>query len=130
MKKHKSLQRSAFQTKKELSNTSSVDQFAKWAKLRRKYDKEVSEIEKLVTEMNNQQYYFNIKVRIMIWICTTGLQYIIQWYYRKVPVFWLAKGWFPYYIEWIMCFPMAPIGSVSVSMWFFVVNQIVSQILA
>lgn len=60
--------------------------------------------------MNNQRYYFNVKMRIIIWLCTYGLQYIIQWYYRKIPVFWLAKGWFPRYIEWILCFPMAPIG--------------------
>ncbi|CCJ28949.1 unnamed protein product [Pneumocystis jirovecii] len=64
----------------------------------------------------------------MIWLCTTGLKYIIQWYYRKVPVFWLIKGWFPYYIERIMCFPMAPIGSVSISIWFLIVNQIVSKV--
>ncbi|CCJ28950.1 unnamed protein product [Pneumocystis jirovecii] len=47
IKKHRLLQRSALETKKELSNTSSVDEFAKWAKLKRKYDKEVSEIEKI-----------------------------------------------------------------------------------
>ncbi|KAG4305138.1 hypothetical protein PORY_001308 [Pneumocystis oryctolagi] len=128
IKKYKLLQHSALQTKKELSNTSSVDEFAKWAKLRRKYDKEVLEIEKISAEVDSQQYRFNIKARIIIWLCTTGLRYIIQWYYRKVPVFWLIKGWFPYYIERIMCFPMAPIGSVSISIWFFVVNQVVSQI--
>ncbi|KTW32215.1 uncharacterized protein T551_00897 [Pneumocystis jirovecii RU7] len=128
IKKHRLLQRSALETKKELSNTSSVDEFAKWAKLKRKYDKEVSEIEKISAEINSQQYNFNIKVHTMIWLCTTGLKYIIQWYYRKVPVFWLIKGWFPYYIERIMCFPMAPIGSVSISIWFLIVNQIVSKV--
>ncbi|QSL65727.1 hypothetical protein MERGE_000005 [Pneumocystis wakefieldiae] len=127
IKRYRLLQRSALQTKKELSNTSSVDEFAKWAKLRRKYDKEISELEKSTAEMNNQRYYFNVKMRIIIWLCTYGLQYIIQWYYRKIPVFWLAKGWFPRYIEWILCFPMAPIGSVSVSIWFFVVNHVVSE---
>ncbi|KAG5520164.1 hypothetical protein PMAC_001241 [Pneumocystis sp. 'macacae'] len=110
IKKHRSLQRSAFQTKKDLSNTSSVDEFAKWARLKRKYDKEVSEIEKISAEVNSQQYNFNIKVHTIIWLCTAGLQYIIQWYYCKIPMFWLVKGWFPYYIERIICFPMAPIA--------------------
>lgn len=36
-----------FQTKQELSRTSAQDQFAKWAKLRRSMDKNLSELEKL-----------------------------------------------------------------------------------
>ena len=32
-------------------------------------------------------------------------------------MFWLPHGWFPYYAEWILSFPKAPIGSVSIASW-------------
>lgn len=32
-------------------------------------------------------------------------------------MFWLPHGWFPYYVEWFVSLPRAPIGSVSVVMW-------------
>lgn len=39
-----------------------------------------------------------------------------MWYARE-PMFWLPHGWFPYYAEWIISFPRAPLGSVSVASW-------------
>lgn len=32
-------------------------------------------------------------------------------------MFWLPYGWFPYYAEWIISFPRAPLGSVSIASW-------------
>jgi len=32
-------------------------------------------------------------------------------------MFWLPRGWAPYYAEWLLSFPRAPLGSVSVNMW-------------
>lgn len=32
-------------------------------------------------------------------------------------MFWLPHGWFPYYAEWLISFPRAPLGSVSVASW-------------
>lgn len=32
-------------------------------------------------------------------------------------MFWLPKGWFPYYAEWVLSFPRAPMGSVSIVSW-------------
>lgn len=32
-------------------------------------------------------------------------------------MFWLPHGWFPYYAEWILSFPRAPLGSVSIASW-------------
>lgn len=32
-------------------------------------------------------------------------------------MFWLPKGWFPYYVEWVLSFPRAPLGSVSIVSW-------------
>jgi hypothetical protein len=32
-------------------------------------------------------------------------------------MFWMPPGWVPYYVEWILSFPRAPLGSVSINIW-------------
>lgn len=32
-------------------------------------------------------------------------------------MFWLPYGLFPYYAEWLISFPRAPLGSVSIVSW-------------
>lgn len=32
-------------------------------------------------------------------------------------MYWLPNGWVPGYIEWILAFPKAPTGSVSIVTW-------------
>ena len=51
------------------------------------------------------------------WVGTRGLQWILPFWYAKQPMFWLPYGWFPYYVEWFLSFPRAPIGSVSIAAW-------------
>ena len=49
MHNQKRLQGEFFSLRKELTSTSSQDEFAKWAKLRRQYDKTLAELEKIST---------------------------------------------------------------------------------
>jgi hypothetical protein len=32
-------------------------------------------------------------------------------------MFYMPAGWVPYYVEWILSFPRAPLGSVSINVW-------------
>jgi hypothetical protein len=32
-------------------------------------------------------------------------------------MFWLPQNWVPYQAEWILSFPRAPLGSISVNIW-------------
>lgn len=32
-------------------------------------------------------------------------------------MFYLPKGWVPYWAEWLLSFPRAPLGSVSIQAW-------------
>ena len=32
-------------------------------------------------------------------------------------MFWIPRNWVPGYVEWLLAFPRAPAGSVSVQMW-------------
>ncbi|KAF8639531.1 hypothetical protein AX17_001436 [Amanita inopinata Kibby_2008] len=100
----------------ELMKTSAQDHFAKWAKLRRKVDKGLSELEKLNSEIATGRTAFSVKFSSVIWILTTGLQFLVGWWYRKAAVFYLPEGLFGP-LTWWMAFPFAPKGSVSVGVW-------------
>lgn len=32
-------------------------------------------------------------------------------------MFWIPKDWVPYYAEWLLSFPRAPLGSISIQAW-------------
>ncbi|KAI0779406.1 CHD5-like protein-domain-containing protein [Fomes fomentarius] len=102
--------------KKELLQTSAQDQFAKWAKLRRSVDKGLADLEKLNSELSTVRTSFSMKFTSAMWIMTTGLQFVIGWWYRKTAVFYLPPGWFGP-LTWWLAFPFAPAGSVSCGVW-------------
>ncbi|KDQ57408.1 hypothetical protein JAAARDRAFT_58032 [Jaapia argillacea MUCL 33604] len=110
------LKSEVLQTKTELLQTSAQDQFAKWAKLRRSVDKGLADLEKLNSDLASTKSSFALKFNSAIWILTTGLQFVVGWWYRKAAVFYLPEGWFGP-ITWWLALPFAPAGSVSVGVW-------------
>ncbi|ODQ71145.1 hypothetical protein LIPSTDRAFT_35407, partial [Lipomyces starkeyi NRRL Y-11557] len=122
VKRLREVQREAIAVSTERSNTSSQDEFAKWAKLNRKVDKLRGEIEKLNAAISTQRAFFKSQIRRVIWISTTGMKIFVRIKYRKVAVFWLPKGMFPGWIEWMLSLTSAPRGSVSVSAWFMITD--------
>lgn len=54
---------------------------------------------------------------ILRWGGTNGLRFFLQFWFAKQPLFWIPRGWVPRYVEWILAFPRAPTGSVSIQMW-------------
>jgi len=51
------------------------------------------------------------------WLTTRAPQWLIPFWYSREPMFWLPHGWFPYYAEWFLSLPRAPLGSVSIASW-------------
>ena len=43
-------------------------------------------------------------------------------------MFWIPKGWVPYYAEWLLSFPRAPLGSVSVNVWVLACTAIITLV--
>ncbi|KAK4102654.1 hypothetical protein N658DRAFT_447309 [Parathielavia hyrcaniae] len=101
----------------ELNATSSQDEFARWAKLRRQHDKLMEELEKKKSGFEASRARFDRYLTTARLISTRGAQWVLPWWYGKEPMFWLPYGWFPYYIEWFASFPRAPLGSVSIAVW-------------
>ncbi|KAK4135616.1 hypothetical protein BT67DRAFT_461334 [Trichocladium antarcticum] len=101
----------------ELTGTSSQDEFAKWAKLRRQHDKLLDELEKKKSAVEASRAKFDRYLTAGRIISTRGVQWVLPWWYGREPIFWLPYGWFPYYVEWFASFPRAPMGSVSIAVW-------------
>ena len=62
------------------------------------------------------------------WLGTTGLRVLLQFYFTKSPMFWLPRAWVPYSVEWILAFPRAPTGSVSVQMWAMACGSVIAML--
>jgi len=112
----RNLKKELLGTKAELLKTSAQDHFARWAKLRRSVDKGLADLEKLNSETASTRASFSIKFNTAMWILTTGVQFFVGWWYRKSAVFYLPPGWFGP-LGWLLSFPFAPAGSVSVGVW-------------
>ncbi|KAJ5179699.1 Protein g.t1.c1 [Penicillium capsulatum] len=111
------LKREVIELKREMNNTSSQDEFAKWAKLRRRHDKSLEQYEAMNKVISSQKSSFEWTVKSARWLSTNGLKMFLQFWYSKTPVFALPQDWFPYYVQWILSFPRAPLGSVSIHIW-------------
>ncbi|GAA5963467.1 hypothetical protein JCM21900_006478 [Sporobolomyces salmonicolor] len=102
--------------RQELAATSSQDEFSKWARIRRKLDKAVADLEASNSATSAQKSRFLTSFKSALWLLTTVVPFIISSWHRKTPVFWLPQGWFGP-LGWWLSFPSAPAGAVAVSIW-------------
>ncbi|KAI9712629.1 MAG: hypothetical protein M1812_006809 [Candelaria pacifica] len=103
--------------KKEMSSTSSQDEFAKWAKLRRQHDKVLADYDKTTESLNGSKASFDSTVTVARWLGTNGLRFFLQFWFARQALFWIPQGWLPSYVEWMLSFPRAPRGSISIQVW-------------
>ncbi|KAI9250616.1 WRB/Get1 family [Sporodiniella umbellata] len=125
--KQSKLKTEVLKTKAELNSTSSQDEFAKWAKLRRKLDKGVADLEKLNSDIQYKRTVFELKFKSVLWILVHGSQMVIIFWFRKSAVFYLPPGWFgpaQRFLSW----PFAPTGSVSVAVWFAACRRMIKAV--
>ncbi|EIM82783.1 uncharacterized protein STEHIDRAFT_102170 [Stereum hirsutum FP-91666 SS1] len=110
--------------KQELQQTSAQDQFAKWARLRRTVDKGLQDLEKINSELSSSKSSFSMKFNTALWVLTTGVQFIVGWWYRSAAVFYLPPTWLGP-LAWFLAFPFAPAGSVSCGVWQMVCRRVI-----
>ena len=67
-------------------------------------------------ELSSARTTFSLRFNTSLWVMTTGLQFVIGWWYRKAAVFYLPPGWFGP-LTWWLALPFAPAGSVSCGVW-------------
>ncbi len=71
----------------------------------------------IAASLNNAKTSFDGIVTTGRWAGTNGLRLFLQFWYAKRPMFWLSQGLVPGYAEWLLAFPRAPRGSVSIQIW-------------
>ncbi|KAM4066869.1 CHD5-like protein [Hirsutella rhossiliensis] len=113
----RTLQAEYLRARRDLNATSSQDEFAKWAKLRRQHDKLLEQLDAAKKGLEASKSKFDNSLTVVRLLLTKGPQYFLPFWYGKEAMFWLPYGWFPYYAEWIISFPSAPMGSVSAPSW-------------
>ncbi|QIW97373.1 hypothetical protein AMS68_002891 [Peltaster fructicola] len=123
-----SLRQEVVALNREMNNTSAQDDFARWAKLRRQHDKKKDEYEKTSREIQDFQATFNRAVGILRWVATSGIRYALQWWFSKRAMFWLPQGWVPHAVEWILSLTAAPLGSISINMWWIACASMISLV--
>lgn len=124
----RSVQKAAANVYTERSNTSAKDEFARWAKLDREYGKLRTSIDSLQSQLATSKTSFKSVIKLFLFAATSGSLLVLRVLYRKTPVFWLPNGLFPYYVYWVLSFSSAPIGSVSISWWLFVLGSVYSTV--
>ncbi|ORX83911.1 hypothetical protein K493DRAFT_291896 [Basidiobolus meristosporus CBS 931.73] len=114
--------------KTQLRQTSSQDEFAKWARIRRKLDAATAKYDKLATDLAYDKTGFEVKMSIASRVVLYGARITAIFWYRYEPMFYLPQGWFSP-ITFIFSYPAAPTGSVSVLFWFLICQRVVHKIL-
>ncbi|KAG8622758.1 hypothetical protein KVT40_009269 [Elsinoe batatas] len=119
------LRREVVRLKRELAGISAQDEFTRWAKLRRQHDKAEADQEKAANKVKSTRAQFDTAANFLRWGGTTGLRFLLQFWYSKTPMFWIPQGWVPYYAEWVLSFPRAPLGSVSMQVWWIACASVI-----
>ena len=108
------------------------DEFAKWAKMRRKLDKGMADLEKLskwekvitmgkvleevlivylASDINFNKASFELRAKSVLWFLVHGTRTIIVMWFARQATFYLPKGWFGP-AEWFLWMPFAPKGKL------------------
>ncbi|KAF2210127.1 hypothetical protein CERZMDRAFT_99818 [Cercospora zeae-maydis SCOH1-5] len=128
------LRREVVQLEREMRAVSAQDEFAKWAKLRRQHDKAKEKYEKegyvdTASSLSSFRSTFMSIVSKLRWLGTQGVNFLLNTYYSKTPMFYLPQGWVPYYAEWLLSFPRAPVGGVSVNVWAIACGSVIGMVM-
>ncbi|KAH7108366.1 CHD5-like protein-domain-containing protein [Auriculariales sp. MPI-PUGE-AT-0066] len=124
MSQQRTLKSEILLNKAELQRTSAQEQFAKWAKLRRRVDKGLEDLDKLNKSLVSTKASFAAGFRPFLWILTSGVQLIVGWWYGRQAVFFVpASVLGP--LTWWLSFPFAPAGSVSCMIWQFACGRVI-----
>ncbi|KIY00574.1 uncharacterized protein Z520_03237 [Fonsecaea multimorphosa CBS 102226] len=117
MQEQTRLRREVLRLKREMNAVSAQDEFSKWAKLRRQHDKAMEEHDRKAASISSSRTAFDSTATAIRWTCTSGLRLALQFWHAKTPVFTYPRGWFPWYIEFLLGFPRCPYGGVSINVW-------------
>lgn len=66
------------------------------------------------SELNSSKSSFSMKFNTALWVLTTGVQFVVGWWYRSAAVFYLPPTWLGP-LTWFLALPFAPTGALFVA---------------
>ncbi|KAJ1786110.1 GET complex subunit get1, partial [Coemansia sp. RSA 2399] len=104
------LKDSIIQLRRDLRAVSSVDEFARWAKMRRRLDAVSSKFEKTSSDLAIERTAFELYINLVLRAVIYGLRALVSIYNYRRAVFYVPENWF-YPVLWFLSLPAAPMGS-------------------
>lgn len=122
------LRRQVCDLKAELGSISMVDEFAKYAKIKRKVNKVTDEL----SHQSDIKSSYTLKVRLLLTaslytIMSVAVIYLL-WNYSKEPVAVLPEDWL-YPLSPVFAYPSGVPGAISLTAWLFI-SSTVGRVLA
>ncbi|CDK27954.1 unnamed protein product [Kuraishia capsulata CBS 1993] len=108
----------------ERSAISAQDQYAKWTKLNRRFDKLEKEKNDLELSLGVKREAFNAKVAVAIKLVTTLPLYAVRFFFARRVLFSIPDKVLPRPVEFLMSFPLLPRGSVGPIVWVFASSRV------
>ncbi|KAI9506096.1 GET complex subunit get1 [Coemansia spiralis] len=111
------------QLRRDLRTVSSVDEFARWAKMRRRLDALSAKFEGVSSDLAIERTAFELYANLVLRAIIYGLRAAVNIYNYREAVFYVPANWF-YPILWFLSLPSSPMGSVSVTVWSLTCNRV------
>ncbi|GEQ70068.1 hypothetical protein JCM33374_g3744 [Metschnikowia sp. JCM 33374] len=115
------------QINRERKSISAQDQYARWTKLNRAFDKVSTEIGALSEQVSSEKATVSKLVGLAITITTTAPIWFSRFWYRKVVLLYFPAGVLPYPVEWVLALPFTATGGLGLTVWMFAVNSVLSS---
>lgn len=112
----------------ERRSISSQDEYARWTKLNRQFDKLTTEVDTLVEQTATERSQLVATVNLAITIFTVAPVWLLRLWYRKTVFFYFPKDALPHSVEWVLAFPFTLTGGVGLTVWMFAVGLVLSAI--
>ncbi len=124
------LQDQLITVKSELSKTSSQDEFAKWAKLRRQYDSINLELGTMTAEESQKKQMRQQRIKRSLWIARVIVKYTIAYAGRSISIITFAPNTMTPLVEYCTALPYTVSrGSIGVLVWWFCCDRVATRLI-
>lgn len=113
---------------KERKSISAQDQYARWTKLNRQFDKLSTEVNSLADEVSSEKAAVTKATGLAIMAVTTAPIWFSRFFYRKMTLFYFTPGILPYPVEWCLALPFVKTGGVGLTVWMFAINSVLGSL--
>ncbi len=125
------LRNERIQVNRERNAISAQDNYAKWTKLNRKFDKLTEQLKKKEVALAKKKASFDLNVDRVITFFTVVPSNLVSLWYSRVPLLYLPYGLLPAFFEiFVLNFPFLPRGSIGVVIWSFCLNRTINTLIA